>query len=1001
MLFSNGLPAMSSSLQWQLPSHSQSHQPSLLLAAFGLHIIGSHFRLPIMAEAQVLPINGTCPVCFNCNAKGCNNFGTCMGGACFCPDGFGSQDCSQPTCGSLLIPPDLRPIRPAASSCVCDPGFSGINCNICTSDNVCASMRGKPLGTHYICNNSTKVWRTDHHSSCSIKNTLLAAVYPGATEVSFKRDTLKGAMLATLWYLEIPQFSCNITGCGQSLLEQNVNWACSSVSCRCNTGSKYCGGGGVIDLTDSINKANGGLGILCNQTTATCSLGFDFLKGVFPQGLGMQNCRFGECVDETASPPLFDGTPKVVKIDAYGYAGIGLATVIFIGIMTALVLGLIQQSRFRQLPPVIEQDGMSVQFKDISYSVGSQTIISDISGFVEPGSMLAIIGPSGAGKSTFLDILAGKAKTGTVKGTITVGNDLSRSTLRRLSGFVDQEDVFISTMTVREALEFSAALRLPESLSARDRKHRIEEVMDELGLTHIQNTRIGDSLSRGISGGEKRRLSIGVELVTNPAVIYLDEPTSGLDSYNAVQVMETLATLSHKWKRTVIFSIHQPRSDVFALFDQILLLSKGTTVFFGRTDSAADYLAGYGIPCPPGYNLADHLIDVATKYPAGLPINKQVVTPDSITPKSTNSDVQWRFKSNTKNTFVKSGDAKIGSYKLEPSHEVIYDTHAEDGNASLNRREFTASFLTQLSVLLGRSWVNFWRQPGLFIAHTSIAAVLGVFLGALYWKSDSSLAGIQNRLGSIFFIQSLIGFSSMTAISVFSREKLLFIRERSNGYYGAGPLFISKMLFDLIPLRVLPGLILSTIPFFMIGYTSGPGYFIRYVGIMLIFSANCGLFCLALGCAFIEYGTAILVASMLLLFQMLFAGLLVNQLQIPTALSWLQYLSFFKYAFEAVVVNDASGLRFVDTISGVEIGISASVVLAKFGIDMDGFWRDYCVSVGIFILFMSVAAYLVARRMREKRDSSVHLARIPNSHGNSSDNDHHQQQPGPSASKPY
>ncbi|KAJ1344027.1 hypothetical protein BSLG_001167 [Batrachochytrium salamandrivorans] len=457
--------------------------------------------------------------------------------------------------------------------------------------------------------------------------------------------------------------------------------------------------------------------------------------------------------------------------------------------MTALVLGLIQQSRFRQLPPVIEQDGMSVQFKDISYSVGSQTIISDISGFVEPGSMLAIIGPSGAGKSTFLDILAGKAKTGTVKGTITVGNDLSRSTLRRLSGFVDQEDVFISTMTVREALEFSAALRLPESLSARDRKHRIEEVMDELGLTHIQNTRIGDSLSRGISGGEKRRLSIGVELVTNPAVIYLDEPTSGLDSYNAVQVMETLATLSQ----------------------------------VEATDSAADYLAGYGIPCPPGYNLADHLIDVATKYPAGLPINKQVVTPDSITPKSTNSDVQWRFKSNTKNTFVKSGDAKIGSYKLEPSHEVIYDTHAED---------------------------------------------------------DSSLAGIQNR--RIYFLYTepdwlFVHDSYFDAIRFDSTAGA----SRSNSIYDS-------VLYDRIHLR--------TWIFYSLRWYHAH------------FSANCGLFCLALGCAFIEYGTAILVASMLLLFQMLFAGLLVNQLQIPTALSWLQYLSFFKYAFEAVVVNDASGL---------------------------------------------------------------------------------------------
>ncbi|EGF79575.1 hypothetical protein BATDEDRAFT_17085 [Batrachochytrium dendrobatidis JAM81] len=531
--------------------------------------------------------------------------------------------------------------------------------------------------------------------------------------------------------------------------------------------------------------------------------------------------------------------------------------------------------------------------------------------------MLGVIGPSGAGKSTFLDILSGRAMKGVVKGTVTIGHDLSQSTFRKLSGFVDQEDVFMPTMTVREVLEFSAALRLPESLTRIERQQRVDEVLEELGLSHIQNSRVGNSMKRGISGGEKRRLSIGVELVTNPAVIYLDEPTSGLDSRSAVQVMSTLAALSHKSKRTVIFSIHQPRSDVFSMFDQILLLSKGSTVFFGRSEDAASFLDSRGLGCPSGYNLADHLIDVASEHSAGLSSSDQGCT---------------------------------SAKKTKPKHN-----------------QFTASFLTQLSVLLKRSWTNFWRNSGLFVAHNVIAAILGLFLGILYWKSDSSLGGIQNRLGSIFFIQSLLGFSSLTAISAFSTEKLLFIRERSNGYYSAGPLFICKMLFDLIPLRIIPGLILSVIPFYMIGYTSGAENFLRYMAVMMVFAGNCGLFCFALGCAFIEYGTAILVAAILLLFQMLFAGLLVNPLKMSPAISWLQYLSFFKYAYEAVVVNDASGLKFVDQINGVDITIPATIVLGKFGIDINAFWRDFCINVGIFVMLLLLSAICVTRRLRERR----------------------------------
>ncbi|KAL2918422.1 hypothetical protein HK105_201822 [Polyrhizophydium stewartii] len=924
-------------------------------------------------RSQTTGANGTCPVCFNCNARGCANFGECRSGACFCPDGFGDSDCSLATCGSLLAPADKRPVRAAGATCTCDGGFTGPNCNVCTNNDVCTKMPGRLVGTTYICNNGTKVWRTNHHTACTVKNPTLAGLFPGFTQLSMKRDLIAGSTIASLWYLNDPQFTCNITQCEQSWSSAATTWSCKDVSCKCNAGTKFCGGGGILDLTNSINTAKGMLNIVCDESTPTCNVAFEFLSGILPQGIALDECKFGECVDETASPLSGDSGQNVKTINTFGYVGLGFAGAAIAALLISLLIGCVQQRRHMHAPLLTEKPGVAISFKDVSYSIGQNVILSDISGEVPAGTMLAIMGPSGAGKSSLIDILAGKRKSGKIKGSIVVGDNMPLSSLRGISGFVDQEDVFQPTMTVREVIEFSAALRLPESITVVERRQRVQNVLDELGLSHIAESRVGDSLARGISGGEKRRLSIGVELVTNPSVLFLDEPTSGLDSYNAIQVMETLAGLAHKSGRTVVFSIHQPRSDVFARFDQILLLSKGSVVFFGASKHAAAHFADRGLPCPEGYNLADHLIDVATKHPD----DARADTSSTAHSSDESRELRRRNLSESAQTLRDgSGAAMVASAVVEKSSPdnqvtVITETPAQPAAVSSTdlsaRPRLATSFLTQLSTLLRRSRRHFWRKPGLFFAHTAIALVLGVFMGGLYWKSDSSLGGIQNRLGSIFFIQSLIGFSSLSAISTFTHEKLLFMRERSNGYYGAGPFFISKLLFDIVPLRIIPGIILTTIPFFMIGYTSGVDYYLRYMAIMVVFAGNCGLFCLAIGCAISEYGTAVLVASISLLFQMLFAGLLVNQVQITPALRWLQYLSFFKYAFEAVAVNDASGLRFVDQISGVEIGVAASVVLGKFGIDMDGYWRDFTISVGLFLALTTIVCLLVTFKLRERR----------------------------------
>lgn len=250
----------------------------------------------------------------------------------------------------------------------------------------------------------------------------------------------------------------------------------------------------------------------------------------------------------------------------------------------------------------------SLQFENIGYTIGSKSLLSGVSGAVQPGQVMAIMGASGAGKSTFLDILARKSKRGTVSGEIKVnGHVMESSSYRRLVGFVDQEDTLMGTLTVYETVLYSALLRLPREMSLEAKKLRTLETMDELGILDIQDSRIGETGKRSISGGEKRRVSIACELVTSPSILFLDEPTSGLDAFNAFNVVESLVSLARNYNRTVVFTIHQPRSNIVALFDRLVLLAHGYTVYSGPYRRCQAYFDSIGYPCPSGFNIADYL----------------------------------------------------------------------------------------------------------------------------------------------------------------------------------------------------------------------------------------------------------------------------------------------------------------------------------------------------------------------------------------------------------
>ena len=269
---------------------------------------------------------------------------------------------------------------------------------------------------------------------------------------------------------------------------------------------------------------------------------------------------------------------------------------------------------------------LMLQFEDVVYviklrsSEGScfgsaepkqnRTVLNGVSGIARSGELLAMLGPSGSGKTTLLTALAGRLP-GKVSGNITYNGQPFSSSIKRKTGFVTQDDVLYPHLTVLETLTYAALLRLPKKLTRAEKIEQAELIIVELGLTRCRNSVVGGPLLRGISGGERKRVSIGQEMLVNPSLLLLDEPTSGLDSTTAQRIVATLRGLAHGG-RTVITTIHQPSSRLYRMFDKLVVLSEGCPIYSGNADNVMEYFGSIGYL--PGFSLvnpADFLLDLA------------------------------------------------------------------------------------------------------------------------------------------------------------------------------------------------------------------------------------------------------------------------------------------------------------------------------------------------------------------------------------------------------
>ncbi|KAH0830148.1 ABC-2 type transporter-domain-containing protein [Lanmaoa asiatica] len=920
-------------------------------------------------------------------AQSCTNYGIASASSCLCPPGFGGANCSQPGCGGTIFDGSHRSLTPSSvasggfpnltsSGCSCANGWTGVGCNVCTSASACqaayaavsgnassATAQVSGLNDTMVCNTSPMVWAAGE-LSCQVNNPTLQAIYPLQSTLNIHRtlnaslsplQNVSGTVLspngspavyAQLFYSGVEQFACTASSCTQT---------------STNTSD-------TLDLFHFTVSMHPKHDVLWSSA--------DHRRLIRLKWAGTAKlCFWGT----TGSSPLSPGVIAGLAVVG-GLIGIGLV---------GLIWGWILQRSARKRPFDRGQNGgVDVRWTNVSYFVRSsgvdKTILDSINGHVAAGELMTILGPSGAGKTTLVELIAGKAKSGLFTGSIAFPS-LANGRQPRVA-FVPQTDVLPAILTVREALTFAASLRLPESLSPERKAALVSAIISRLGLEDVAETRIGatDGTGRGISGGEARRVSIGLEL----------------DSVSARRVVNVLKEVA-RGGGALFGSVEENNQGVrshlsrlYHTFDSVLLLSRGRALYSGSGGLAparhftsardADIRTADESEVPPyeeGYNVADYLLEIASAAPAG-----------SI---STSTVAKSKPDELVAATGSRNSDEKINGSDVEA---------LMTRNRSITGR-CAATFLTQFQVLCGREWkllrrcvilfsttrVALWRvrfrDKSLFFTHLIISAILGVFcgaptenilqylvlrivvLGGLYFQTGLTIAGFQSRIGCLFFLGSLIAFSSLSALYNIVEIRPLFVRERSNSYYSPTAWLLSRFFFDVIPLRILPTIIVSTITYWMAGLAHDPAHFFKFLFILVLYTLVMTIFNFLLATLFHNGGIAILISALTALYQMTYAGFFVHLTSIPPVLRWLQWLCPLKYTLEALSVNEVgSGLVIEDVLQGVPVNISASLIMQMlFGFDPSSYYRDVLVLFGFIAGFGIILIGVVWLKLKEKR----------------------------------
>lgn len=555
-------------------------------------------------------------------------------------------------------------------------------------------------------------------------------------------------------------------------------------------------------------------------------------------------------------------------------------------------------------------------------------LLSNVSGEAKPGRLLALMGPSGSGKTTLLNVLAGQLAASSslhLSGFLYInGRPISKGGYK--IAFVRQEDLFFSQLTVRETLSLAAELQLPDLWAPERKESYVNDLLLRMGLVNCADSIVGDAKVRGISGGEKKRLSLAC-----------------LDAFQAEKVMETLRQLAQDG-HTVICSIHQPRGSVYGKFDDIVLLSDGETVYMGPAkEEPLTYFSSLGYQCPDHMNPAEFLADL---------ISIDYGSTESV--QSSQKRIENLIEAFSNKSVVTEGNNLIAIPEdPELSAKLVRKT-------TVKKRH---GWWRQFRLLFKRAWMQAFRDGPTNKVRSRMSVASAVIFGSVFWRMGKSQTSIQDRMGLLQVAAINTAMAALTkTVGVFPKERSIVDRERAKGSYALGPYLSSKLLAE-IPIGAAFPLIFGSILYPMAKLHPTFSRFAKFCGIVTVESFAASAMGLTVGAMAPTTEAAMALGPSLMTVFIVFGGYYVNPDNTPVIFRWIPRISLIRWAFQGLCINEFKGLQFEQQHSyDIQTGEQALERFSLGGIRI----ADTLVAQGRILMFWYWSTYLLLKKNRPK-----------------------------------
>lgn len=558
------------------------------------------------------------------------------------------------------------------------------------------------------------------------------------------------------------------------------------------------------------------------------------------------------------------------------------------------------------------------------------------------------MGPSGAGKSSLLNVLAGRSAPApgiSIEGKVCVGGKLINPVaFRKNIAYVMQDDALLATATPREAILFSATMRLPGHYSKEKINNLVDEMIDLLGLKVCADVMIGGALIKGISGGQRKRTSVAVELITEPRLLFLDEPTSGLDSFTAFTLVSLLKTVAKKC--TILCTIHQPSSEVFFLFDVVIFVKDGRIFYQGPVKGIIDHFDKFNFHCPSNYNPSDFVMSLSQVIP--------------------------RQEAEDLNMFMPCPDSLVDNQEsMKLLSEVVFTVES--------------SFAKQIGALSYREAVNTYRDTAALIGRFGVTIFLNFLFGLIFLnaggKNDSDATNFNSHFGAITMILISCMFGSAQPVMLsFPYERPMFLREYSTEHVSTLPFiifwsptnffifssldgviayFVSKMCVEVF-LSFAQTLCQFILVYFMVNMNGSFIYIVLAAWGLAMASSSVAVM---LGCSVSNVKSVTELAPLLFVPQMLFVGFFIKTSQIPIFLRWAQYLCSLKYAMNLIILTEFNEHNHSCSRSDAAAENCHNLITSN-NIVQDQYWVYIILLIALIIAFRLVGGFILVEKAK-------------------------------------